>query len=129
MKRHIYAAIIASTAGLVLCATARADGPDYDGTVSYIKSRVSGSLTEQKQCVFGAKMRADGHERTFHAGALDLVPTVITPSEVHFECRKSARCISLPNADAATVLTFAVHDDAEGVAVAISRLVEMCAGH
>jgi hypothetical protein len=113
----------------VVCAAAvpaHADGPDYDGTVAYIKSRLHSTLTEQQRCVFGAKAPAATHEGVFHAGALDIVPTVIKASEVHFECRKGERCVAMGKSDKVAALNFAVHDDAQGVAIAISRLVEMC---
>jgi len=126
MQRAFFAAIVASAMGIAACLPAQADGPDYDGTVAYIKSRVSGSLSEQQRCVFKAKVSSAAHEGTFHAGKLDIVPTVISPSEVHFECVKGAQCIALPDAKQISVVNFGVHDDAQGVAIAISRLVEMC---
>ncbi len=122
MNRTFY--IIAALA-LLIGAPARADGPDYDGTVAYIKSRLNGALTEQKQCVFGAKMPKAEHEDVFHAGALDVVPSVIKTSKVHFDCRKGAQCVA-QGATKAAVMNFSVNEDAEGVAIAISRLVEMC---
>ena len=92
MNRTLYA-VAALT--LLMGAPARADGPDYEGTVAYIKSRLNGALTEQKQCVFGAKMPKAEHEYVFHAGALEVVPSVIKASEVHFDCRKGAQCIGI----------------------------------
>lgn len=125
MNRTFYAAAM-GVAGLALFFPAHADGPDYDGTVSYIKSRLVGTLTERRQCVFGAKTQASGDEGIFHAGALDIVPYAIKRSEISFECAKAERCISFGSAEKKSALNFEVHDDAEGVAIAISRLVEMC---
>ena len=126
MHRQFLAATFAGALGFAAAESAHADGPDYDGTVAYIKSRVSNALVEHKRCVFGAQMSMTKHEGTFHAGKLEIVPSVIKPSEVHFDCLKGASCISLPDANTASALNFAVHDDAQGVAIAISRLVEIC---
>ena len=125
MIRMFFATAMA-VAGVMLTVPAHADGPDYDGTVSYIKSRLAGTLIEQRQCVFGAKMRASADEGTFHAGALDIVPSKINRAEVKFECAKADRCITFGSTEGKSAVNFAVHDDAEGVAIAISRLVEMC---
>jgi hypothetical protein len=122
MNRTFYVLVLM---GVMLGASARADGPDYEGTVSYIKSRVNGALTEQKRCIFGAKSPQAQHEQVFDAGALEVVPSVIKASEVHFDCKKGASCVA-HTAEKKTVMNFSVNEDAEGVAIAISRLVEMC---
>jgi hypothetical protein len=126
MNRAFYAIAVL---GVMLSATAHADGPDYEGTVSYIKSRVNGVLTEQKRCVFGARLQAAQHDHVFDIGKLDLVPSVIKASEVHFDCTKGAQCVTHA-AEKKSAVNFSVAEDAQGVAIAISRLIEMCAtGH
>lgn len=109
---------------------ARADGPDYEGTIAYIQSGLSGTLTERDQCTFHTKPPASGAEHIFHAGALSVVPTAITSDEIVFECPVGAHCVSALSESPTdkTKIGFAVHSDAHGIALAISRLIEMCSG-
>lgn len=127
MNRAFYAFAIV---GVMLSAGAHADGPDYEGTVAYVQSRVSGALIEQKRCVFSSKPPAAQLEHVFDASKLEIVPSVIKASEVHFDCAKGAQCVSHGAKEKKTVVNFSVNDDAQGVAIALSRLIEMCGtGH
>ncbi|MBY0511195.1 MAG: hypothetical protein K2P94_13725 [Rhodospirillaceae bacterium] len=111
-----------------MAAPARADGPDYEATVGYINSLLNTKLTEQKRCVFAAKAPGAEHEGVFHAASLDIVPSVIKPTEIHFECRKGEQCIA-GKSHTSSVLNVTVHSDANDVAIAISRLIELCGTH
>lgn len=115
----------------VVCAMgapARADGPDYEATVGYINSLLTNKLTEQSRCVFVSKAIGTQHEGEFHAAALEIVPSVIKPTEVHFDCRKGQQCIE-GKSHKSSVLNVGVHSDANDVAIAISRLIELCGAH
>jgi hemoglobin len=109
---------------------AQADGPDYEGTIAYIQSGLSGTLTERDQCTFHAKPPASGIEHIFHAGALSVVPIAIASDEIWFECPVGAHCVSALSESPTdkTEIGFAVHSDAHGIALAISRLIELCSG-
>jgi hypothetical protein len=126
MRRLSFAIMFGAVCAMA--APVHADGPDYEATVGYINSLLTTKLTEQSRCVFVAKALGAQHEGEFHAAQLDIVPTVIKPTEVHFECRKGQQCIE-GKAHKSSVLNVGVHSDANDVAIAISRLIELCGAH
>jgi hypothetical protein len=111
-----------------LAAPVHADGPDYEATVGYVNSLLNTKLTEQSRCVFSATPLNAKGEGTFHAAYLDIVPTVIKPTEVHFECRKGAQCFEGKTSKSSSI-NLNVHSDANDVAIALSRLIELCGTH
>ncbi len=126
MRRLSFAVVFGLTCALT--APAHADGPDYEATIGYINSLLTNKLTEQSRCVFLSKALGTEREGEFHAASLDIVPTVIKATEVHFECRKGQQCIE-GKSHKSSVLTVGVHSDANDVAIAISRLIELCGAH
>lgn len=126
MRRLGFAVIFGLSCAVT--APAHADGPDYEATVGYINSLLNTKLTEQKRCVFASKAPGIEQDGVFHAASLDIVPTVIKPTEVHFECRKGEQCIA-GQSHKTSVLKVAVHSDANDAAIAISRLIELCGTH
>ena len=104
-----------------------ADGPDYEGTIAYIQSGVNGTFAQESHCTFLTDTPAsDGG--TFAAGALSVVPTAISAREIRFECLKGEDCVASPSGDSEKSIGLAVHGDAHGMALALSRLIEMCSG-
>lgn len=104
-----------------------ADGPDYEGTIAYIQSGVNGTFAQQDHCTFVAETPAPDRG-TFKASALSVVPTAISAREVRFECLKGDTCVASPGGTDESSIGVAVHGDAHGIALAISRLIEMCSG-
>ena len=123
--RYVFTVLLAA-ASLALTLPAYADGPDYDGTVDYIKSRIHGTLTEVRRCEFHAQSPASATARTFRVSALGIEPGAISAAEIRFECAKAEKCVSAASEPAASSISFAVHNDPQGVAVALSRLIELC---
>ena len=129
---HLTIALTAVGLGFLLSTApgGRADGPDYEGTIAYIQSGLSGTFTELDQCTFHSKNPPPEGEHIFHAGALGVVPTAITPDEIGFACPEGVHCVSAlsENPTDKNEIRFAIHNDAHGVALAVSRLIEMCSG-
>ncbi len=105
----------------------QADGPDYEGTIAYIQSGVKGAFTQKDHCTFLAETSTSG-DGAFEASALSVVPITISAAEVRFECLKRERCVSSSSGANENSIGMAVRGDAHGMALAISRLIEMCSG-
>lgn len=115
---------------IFLTPSAHSDGPDYEGTIAYIQSGLNGTLAERDQCTFHTQHATSGSEYIFSASALSVVPIAIHSDEVRFGCPDGAHCISALSESPTdqTEISFPIHSDAHGIALGISRLVEMCSG-
>ena len=109
--------------------SARADGPGYESTIAVIQSGVKGTFSQQDHCSFLAETPVpDGG--AFEAGSLSVVPIEISADTVRFECLKGERCVkpASGSGEGESTIGLAVHSDAHGMALAVSRLIEICSG-
>ena len=126
-------ATLALAAGFIFLfypeSTARADGPGYESTIAVIESGVKGTFSQQDHCTFLAETPLPGGG-AFEAGALSVVPIEISANAVRFECLKGERCVrpASGSGEGESTIGLAVHSDAHGMALAISRLIELCSG-